>query len=564
MGNMDFEIKIINGRVFDGTGTAETASDIGINGGCIAKIGDLSNSSAEKIIDAQGLIICPGFIDAHSHSDVYLLIEPSAASKIYQGITTEIGGNCGASAAPLNGAYKMPADWCAQLASNRADFQSAMPNRTADVQSAIPNRTADFQSAIPNRTADFQSAVPHWQSVAEYRTLYTEIQPAINMALLVGHNTLHAGICGYEPRGATPDELRRMNHELERALDEGAIGLSSGLAYPPGSAVPREELIALAKTAAQRGGLYTTHMRSESNGLLEAIDETIDIAEQAEIQLHISHLKASGSANWNKLEPALEKIRRALDLLGLPISADRYPYTASSTDLDILLPRWATYGGRDAILARIRDPKTRAALRAEFIDQPADYWDNVMVGLTTLEAFKGNYLLEIAQKLNMEPVDAFLHLIDVDELKTGAIFFCMSESNLQRVLAEPYVSIGSDGSMRAPWGPLSTDHPHPRAYGSHTRFLRMALDGETVPLAEAIHKMTGLPAEQFGLKKRGVLKEGYAADLVIFDPNAISEKSTYAAPHQLSEGIRHVFVNGVHSLADGKHTAHRAGQFLAH
>ncbi|MBN2704351.1 MAG: D-aminoacylase [Pontiellaceae bacterium] len=526
---MDFEIKIINGRVFDGTGAPETADDIGINGGFIAEIGDLSNRSAAKTIDAQDLIICPGFIDAHSHSDVYLLIEPSAASKIYQGITTEIGGNCGASAAPLNGAYKLPADWCAQLAGNRV-----------------------------------QSAIPHWQSVAEYRTLYTEIQPAINMALLVGHNTLHAGICGYEPRGAAPDELRRMNHELERALDEGAIGLSSGLAYPPGSAVPREELIALAKTAARRGGLFTTHMRSESNGLLEAIDEAIDIAEQAEIQLHISHLKASGSANWNKLESALEKIRRARDLLGLPISADRYPYTASSTDLDILLPQWATYGGRDAILTRIRDPKTRAALRAAFSDQPDDYWDNVMVGLTTFEAFKGKYLLEIAQELNMEPVDAFLHLIDVDKLKTGAIFFCMSESNLQRVLAEPYVSIGSDGSMRAPWGPLSTDHPHPRAYGSHTRFLRMALDGKTVPPAEAIHKMTGLPAEQFGLKKRGLLQEGYAADLLIFDPNAICEKSTYAAPHQLSEGIRHVFVNGVHSLADGQHTEHRSGKFLFH
>ncbi|MBN2683904.1 MAG: D-aminoacylase [Pontiellaceae bacterium] len=552
MSSMDFEIKIINGRIFDGSGAPEFAGDIGINKDSIAEVGDLANSSTAKNIDAKGLIICPGFIDAHSHSDVYLLIEPSAASKIYQGITTEIGGNCGASAAPLHGTYKMPADWCNQL---ERLTQSAM--RRAQ------SKNTDASPTAPPRAPRAMHHTPNWRGVAEYRTLYSEIQPAINMALLVGHNTLHAGICGYEPRGATCDELRRMNHELERALDEGAIGLSSGLAYPPGSAVPREELIALAKTAAQRGGLYTTHMRSESNGLLEAIDEAIDIAEQADIPLHISHLKASGSANWNKLESALEKIRRARELHSRPISADRYPYTAGSTDLDILLPQWATYGGRDAILARIRDPKTRAALRAALADQPDDYWDNVMVGLTTFEAFKGKFLLEIAQELNMEPVDAFLHLIDVDELKTGGVFFSMSESNLQRVLAEPYVSIGSDGSMRAPWGPLSTDHPHPRAYGSHSRFLRMALDGQTVPLAEAIYKMTGLPAEQFGLKNRGRLIAGYAADLVIFDPNAICEKSTYATPHQLSEGIRHVFVNGVHSLADGRHTAQRAGQFLA-
>ena len=357
--------------------------------------------------------------------------------------------------------------------------------------------------------------------------------------------------------GATPEELRRMKKELERALNEGAIGLSSGLAYPPGSAVPREELIELARVA----GLYTTHMRSESGALLEAIDEAIDIAERAGAQLHISHLKASGTANWHKLDAALEKIRSAQNRLS--ITADRYPYTAGSTDLDILLPQWATYGGRNAILARIRDPETRATLRAEFDDKPTDYWDNVMVGYTQKEALRGKYLPEAAEILGMKNVDAFLHLIDSDALKTGGVFFSMSEENLWRVLAEPYVSIGSDGSMRAPWGPLSTDFPHPRAYGSHTRFLRAALDGKTVPLPEAIHKMTALPARQFGLRKRGQLKEGYAADIIIFDPDAIRENSTYADPHQLSGGMKHVIVNGALSLTNGKPTDQCAGQFLA-
>lgn len=516
---MDYDIKIMGGLVIDGSGNGVIRCDIGINNSLITKMGDLYAQTAEKTIDAAGMTVCPGFIDTHSHSDTYLLIEPSAASKIYQGITTEICGNCGASAAPLNGSYKMPSDWLDK----------------------------DYANS--------------WKTVADYRERYTEAQPAINAALLIGHNTLHAGICGYEPRAATDGEMQQMIKELERALDEGAIGLSSGLAYPPGSAVPREEIIELSRVAARHGGLYTTHMRSESGQLLEAIDEAIDIAERAGVRLQISHLKASGAGNWNKIDGAFAKIRMAQTRI--PVGADRYPYTAGCTDLDILLPQWATYGGRDAILARLRDPKIRRKLRAEFEDEPADYWDNVMIGSTRHEEYKGKYLPEVAGLLGMEPVDAFLHLIDTDDLKTGGIFFSMSEENLWRVLAEPYVSLGSDGSMRAPWGPLSRDHPHPRAYGSHTRFLRAALDGQTVPLPEAIYKMTALPAEQFNLKKRGLLKEGYTADILVFDPEAIKENTTYANPHRLSDGMRHVIVNGVHSLEAGKHTQNRGGQFLA-
>ncbi len=512
---MDFDLKIINGQVFDGSGSDAIPCDIGINGDTIKRMGDLSAASAKKTIDAAGCIVCPGFIDAHSHSDTYLLLEPTAASKVYQGIATEICGNCGASAAPLNGDYKMPADWL--------DKDYAKP----------------------------------WSTVAEYRALFAETRPAVNAALLVGHNTLHAGICGYAPRAATPEEMKQMRHALEQALDEGAIGLSSGLAYPPGSAVPREEIIELARVVAKHGGLYTTHMRSESSHLLEAIDEAIDIAQRANARLQISHLKASGESNWHKLDAALEKVRRA------GAGADRYPYTAGCTDLDIVLPQWATHGGRDAILARIRDPETRAKIRTELAEHPAGHWDNVMVGSTSFEEFKGKYLPKVATTLGMDEVDALLHLIDTDDLKTGGIFFSMSEENLWRVLTEPYVSIGSDGSMRAPWGPLSHDHPHPRAYGSHTRFLRAALDGQTVPLAEAIRKMTSLPAEQFGLGKRGQLKGGYAADIAVIDPGMLKENTTYANPHQLSTGLRHLFVNGIHSVEDGKHTAHRGGRFLA-
>jgi N-acyl-D-amino-acid deacylase len=511
---MDFDLKIVNGRVFDGSGSDPTRCDIGITKNAITKMGDLSAASAKKTIDAAGRIVCPGFIDAHTHSDTYLLIEPSAASKIYQGVTTEICGNCGASAAPLNGDYKMPADW--------ADKDYAKP----------------------------------WSTVAEYRALFAEARPAVNAALLVGHNTLHAGICGYEPRAGTPGEMKQMIQALEQALDEGAIGLSSGLAYPPGSAVPREEIIELAQIVAKHGGLYTTHMRSESNQLLESVDEAIDIAERSGARLQISHLKASGESNWHQLDAALEKVRRA------GVGADRYPYTAGCTDLDIVLPQWASYGGRNAILARLRDPETRSNIRTELAMHPAGHWDNVMIGSTQFEPFKGKYLPDVAATLGMNEVDALLHLIDSDDLKTGGIFFSMSEENMWKVLAEPYVSIGSDASLRAPWGPLSHDHPHPRAYGSHTKFLRAALDGQTVPLAEAIRKMTSLPAEQFGLQKRGQLKEGYAADIAVIDPGTLKENTTYANPHRLSTGLRHLLVNGVHSWEDGKHTDRRGGRFL--
>jgi N-acyl-D-amino-acid deacylase len=348
-----------------------------------------------------------------------------------------------------------------------------------------------------------------------------------------------------------------MKNQLEQALDEGAIGMSSGLAYPPGSAVPHEELVALCQIVAHRSGVYTTHIRSESAGLLDALDEALETADRSGVHLHISHLKASGKANWHKLDAALEKVYRA------GIGADRYPYTAGSTDLDILLPQWASYGGRDAILARLRDPQARQKIHTELMTKPCDYWDNVMIGSTQLEGFKGETLPDVAALLKKEPADAFLYLIEADELKTGGIFFSMSEENLWKVLVQPYVSLGSDASLRAPSGPLSADHPHPRAYGSHTKFLRAALDGKTVPLPEAIRKMTALPAAQFGLKKRGEIREGYFADIAIFDPAALRENTTYAQPHQLSSGLRHLVVNGIHTLKNGKQTVQRNGQFLS-
>ena len=516
-----FDLLITGGRVLDGTGAAEVEADIGIRGDRIADIGDLSGATAASVVKAAGRFVCPGFIDVHSHSDAYLLIEPGAASKVFQGVTTEVVGNCGASAAPLFGAYRMPSDW----------------------------RDKQYPRA--------------WSTVAEYRALLEQARPAVNVALLIGHNTLRAGVSGYENRALRPDELANAERALDQALEEGGIGLSSGLIYGPGMFAPREELVALAGVAARRGGIYTSHMRSEGDGLLEAIDEALAIGRESGARVEISHLKTSGGANWGKLDAALERIERARSG-GLAVAADRYPYTASSTDLDVVFPKWAHEGGGAALLARLRDPASRARIRESIAGAERD-WGAVTIGSTAAPGnrrFQGMRLVDAAGVLGMEPADAVLHFAESDQLRTGAFFFGMCERNMERILSLPYVMIGSDASLRAPWGVLSSDYPHPRAYGAFARFLRMSLDGRTVPLPEAVRKMTSLPASHFGFRDRGRLAPGMAADVVVFDPAAVRDASDYGDPHRLAEGFALVVVNGTPVLEGGKLTGKRTGGFL--
>lgn len=517
------DLLITGGKVLDGTGAPALSVDVGIRGDRIAEVGNLSKAEAKASIRAEGKFVCPGFIDAHSHSDAYLLMEPSAASKVFQGVTTEVVGNCGASAAPILGAYQLPSDW----------------------------RDKTYPRA--------------WKTVAEYRALFDEVRPAVNAALLIGHNTLRAGVAGYENRPLRPDEIARAERILDQALEEGGIGLSSGLIYAPGMFAPREELVALARVAAGRRGIYTSHMRSEGDGLLEAIDEALDIGRSSGIRVEISHLKTSGKANWGRIDAVIEKIDAARRN-GMDVAADRYPYTASSTDLDVIYPQWAHEGGGNALFARLRDPATRAKIREALIGAGVERdWGRITIGSTAApenKRFQGMALVDAAKILGVEPVDAVFHFSETDHLRTGAFFFGMNESNMERILALPYVMIGSDASLRAPWGPLSSDYPHPRAYGAFARFLRMSLDGRTVPLPEAIRKMTSLPASQFGLRDRGVLAPGKAADLAVFDPATVRDLSTYGDPHRLAEGFPHVIVNGVPVLEDGRLTGRLSGRFL--
>jgi N-acyl-D-amino-acid deacylase len=518
-----FDLLITGGRVLDGTGAPVVAADIGIRNGRVAEIGNLAVAEAKTVIRADGRYVCPGFIDAHSHSDAYLLIEPTAASKVYQGITTEVVGNCGASAAPILGAYQLPSDW----------------------------RDKSYPGA--------------WKTVAEYRAFLEQVGPAVNVALLIGHNTLRAGVAGYENRPLRPDELAKVEKALDQAMEEGGIGLSSGLIYGPGMFAPREELVALARVAARRGGIYTSHMRSEGDRLIEAIDEALDIGRQAGIRVEISHLKTSGKANWSRLDAALEKIERA-QCDGVVVAADRYPYTASSTDLDVVFPQWSHEGGGKALLARLRDPADRAKIREALVGAGVERdWDRITIGSTAApenRRFQGMALVDAAKILGLEPVDAVLRFAETDQLRTGAFFFGMNEANMHRILALPYVMIGSDASLRAPWGVLGTDYPHPRAYGAFARFLRMSLDGRTVPLPEAVRKMTSLPASHFGFKDRGRLSPGLAADVIVFDPATVRDTSDYNDPHRLATGFEHVIVNGAPVLRDGKSTGNRSGRFL--
>ncbi len=518
------DVKIMSGEILDGLGGPARRADIGITDDRITDIGDLSTAEATSTIDAKGKYIAPGFIDAHSHSDAYLLIEPSAQSKIHQGITTEIVGNCGASAAPLTGAYKLPSDW----------------------------RDKTFPA--------------EWSTVAEYRSVFEQVKPAINAAMLIGHNTLRAGVVGYDDRAATREEMERMKTLLEQALEEGGRGLSTGLIYAPGMFAPTEEIIELATVAAGCSGIYSSHMRNEGSELLAAITEAISIGRNTGIRVQISHLKAAGKNNWNKLDEAIALVEEARDE-GLTIFADRYPYTAGCTDLDVIFPNWAAEGGADAILVRLADKQQRKRLHKDLLKTRSERdWDCIMISSTehpdNLE-FQGRKLTDVASELNTDPVDAALRLVEKDRLKTQAFFFGLSEENQWHVLGLPWVMLGTDASLRANTGQLSKDYPHPRAFGSFPLFLKASLDGRTVPLPEAIKKMTSLAAQQFDLPDRGSLEIGKVADIVIFNPKHVEATASYARPRELAKGIDEVIVNGIVTIKSGRPTGSYAGRFLA-
>jgi len=524
-----FDLIIKGGTIYDGSGEPPRRADLAVTGDRIAAVDELSEAQAPTVIDASGLAVAPGFIDIHTHSDFFSLLVPGADSKVTAGVTTELVGNCGGSAFPLRGEAKA---------------------RAQEVY-------GDYGLRI------------EWEDIEGYFDYAEEVGYAINRAALVGHGTLRALTVGYGDEAPTPAQLAEMKRELAECLERGAAGLSTGLIYPPGCYASTEEIIELAKVVARYDGLYASHVRGEGERGVQAIEEHLRITLEAGVRSEIAHIKCSGRANWGNLPRYRELIEEAR-ARGADVTADRYPYLASSTSLNTIFPDWLHAGGLEAELARLRDPDTRARLRRavqeQHGDDPQAFWDSIMVAYVGSERNKhleGLRMSQVAERMGREPAEAAMDLLLEERLKVSAVFFSMSEENLKEIYTWPFVMVASDAGVRGTDGPTRVGKPHPRAFGTPTRFLgRYVREAGVVPLAEAVRKLTSLPAQRIGLKERGLLAEGYFADVVVFDPETVIDRATYEEPFQCSVGILHVLVNGVPVVRDGEQLDARPGRIL--
>ena len=522
-----YDLLIRGGRIVDGTGSPWYRGDVAIRGDRIVAVGQLPNAQARDTIDATGLIVAPGFIDMLGHSEHTILRRPHAASKITQGITTEI---------------------------------------TGEVNSVVP------VNANTLRELDDSSRVRvTWTDLNGYFAKLDSTRPAINLATFVTLGSVRRYVMGDADRRATPAELEQMRGLVADAMRQGAMGLSTGMAYSPASFTPTDEIVELAKVAGRYGGGYASHIRSEGNRLVEAVNEAIHVGEAAGTWVEIHHLKVSGKANWGKMPAAVAAIEAAR-ARGVDVAADQYPYAASGTDLDAILPNWAHEGGTEAMLARLRDPATRARIAEELtrggdenIGASAGGPSGVMiggVGEDSLRRYQGMRLSEVAAARRQPVVEATFDLILADRARTSAIYFSMSEPDIEYAMRQPWVSVGIDAGVRAVDSTVK-EHPHPRAFGSFPRILcRYVRERGVITLEDAIRKFTSLPAARVGLADRGVVKAGMFADLTIFNPNTVCDRATFVEPVQTSVGIQHVIVNGVPEIRDARITGARAGRSL--
>jgi len=527
------DLTIEGGTVLDGTGTSGGRMDVGIRDEKIAALGDLGREPAANRLRATGRVVAPGFIDVHSHSDWRLWGNRRAESKIRQGVTTEVVGNCGFSPAPVS--------------SDHVD----------DLRG--------FALYLPPGM-DF-----HWRSVRDYLKAYDSEGTALNVVQLVGHGTLRVAAMGFARRPPTTAELTSMERLMTAAMEEGAWGLSTGLIYAPGSYAATDEIVAVARMAARYRGFYASHIRGEGATLLPAVREAISVGREAELPVQISHIKAAGRPNWGRVGEALGLVDEAR-AAGLDVMADVYPYTASSTPVRTLLPDWALEDGIDAMLARLADPDARARIRRDLQAPPAVGtslldrlgWDDIMIAYCARRKdAEGQRLSQIAAARGMDPLDAALELIADEAGKASMILFQLDERDLRGALTHPSVMIGSDGSALAPYGEMGAGKPHPRSYGTFPRVLgEYTREQRLLSLPQAIHKMTGLPARRLGLRDRGTVRVGARADLVVFDPRAVADRATYDDPHRYPIGIEHVLVNGRFVVKDGQHTGSLPGRVL--
>jgi len=522
-----YDIIIKNGYIIDGCGQPGRRGDVGVIGESIEEIGECAAHQGKRVIDAEGQVVAPGFIDIHSHSDFTLLADPGAESKVCQGVTTELVGQCGVSGAPLEG----------EVLKRRKEELAALGLDAS------------------------------WSTMEEYFQRLQQARPIVNIATLAGHGNLRGVAVGYENRAPSKAELDRMKDMLLQCLEAGAFGMSTGLIYPPGIYSSRAELETLAALVAQFHGIYATHLRSEGDELEESLKEAIALASETGVSLQISHLKTYGKRNWKKL-PSVFQIIDDARRRGLDVHADRYPYTASSTDLDVLLPSWVHEGGREQTLRRLEDPGNQERMTEEILSQEPEpeFWDKVVISSVAHEEnrkWEGQTLAEISAQAGSAPWQVLYEVLRKEKLRVGAIFSFMSEENLRRILAKDYVMIGSDSAARSVSGILRKGNPHPRGFGTYPRMLhRWSLDERLLLPETAVHKMTGLPAQKLGLHDRGLIKPHYFADLVIFDPSTIKDQADYRDPYQYPVGIKHVIINGIEVIASGAMTGRRSGKIL--
>ena len=517
----DHELIIRGGTIYDGTGGEPFTADLAIDGDRISIVGDLLARTAEREINATGMALSPGFINMLSWANVSLIADGRSMSDVRQGVTLEVMGE-GTSMGPL---------------------------------------TEELRQKMIERQKDIKYDVS-WTTLGEYLEHLETRGISTNVASFVGATQVRLHEIGYEDRAATPQEMERMKTLVREAMEEGAVGLGTSLPYVPAAFAPTEELIELARAAAEYDGLYISHIRNEGDEIFEAIDEFLHVVREAGIRGEIYHLKVSHKRNWDKLEQVIETIEAAR-ASGLPVTADMYTYHASSTGLNYDLPSWAKEGGHEAFVERLQDPETRERIVADTDMIPPE--DILLVSFRNeeLRHLTGKTLAQVAAERGTPPVETAMDLIVEDDSRIGTVRFTMNEDNIRRKIQLPWVSFCSDSASMAPEPPFTNDQPHPRAYGSFARLLGKYVREEgLIPLEEAIHRLTGLPADNLRLTDRGLLRAGHFADVVVFDPQTIIDRATFEEPHQLATGVEHVFVNGTQVLADGEHTGAYGGRFV--
>ena len=527
-----YDVVIKSGRIYDGSGGSSYVADIAIEDDRIAAIGQLE-TDADLVIDAQGLAVAPGFINMLSWANDTLIEDGRSQSDIRQGVTLEVLGE-GFSMGPLNEMMKRD-----------------MLESQGDIKFGI-----------------------EWTTLGQYLEYLERKGVSTNVASFIGAATVRIHVLGYQDRAPTSKELRQMRRLVARAMREGAVGISSALIYAPGVYAETDELVALAEVAGRYGGIYISHLRSEGNNLLEALDELITIALKANVASEVYHMKAAGKANWHKLDAMIEKIEKARSE-GLRITADMYNYTAGATGLDAAMPPWVQVGGHMAWITRLKDPSIRRRVVRE-MSTPTDEWENLyllagsaenvlLVGFKNekLRNLTGKTLAQVAKLRGKSPEETAIELVIEDDSRVSTVYFLMSEENVKKQIKLPWVSFCSDAGSLAPEGVFLKSSTHPRAYGSFARLLcKYVRQEKVITLAEAVRRLSSLPAGNLKLEKRGKLETGYYADIVVFDPDTISDHATYEKPHQYATGMVHVFVNGTQVLKDGEHTGAKPGRFV--